>query len=207
MSNILTPQSMDVYLTLTLIIVLPLIPAITLFAVLPKDEHASVEGPFQGFKLKLGGAFAAYFVIILFVWASHPIWNPPAQFQVWELDGQVTDDQGNPIEILDDNDIGLDPEPIHREANGGFKLTIATVPTPGGGIGYPRLTIGHKNLRPVTIYLDPKSHTSGGLQLHWDTTNKVVSIGTVALHKLPEYGTAAVVAPIPITNPTAGPNQ
>lgn len=46
-----------------LVLLLPLIPAFVLFRFLP--SAANVEGPFKGLTIKLGGAFAGYFVTVL----------------------------------------------------------------------------------------------------------------------------------------------
>ena len=46
-------------------VLLPLLPAWILFRKLPST--AKVDGPWQGMKVKLGGAFAGYFVVLLAV--------------------------------------------------------------------------------------------------------------------------------------------
>lgn len=42
---------------------IPLLPAYVLYRGLPADAH--VEGPFHGLQIKLAGAFAGYFVLVL----------------------------------------------------------------------------------------------------------------------------------------------
>lgn len=45
------------------IVFLPLVPANLLFKLLPSDAKA--EGPWKGVKIKVGGAFAGYFIMAL----------------------------------------------------------------------------------------------------------------------------------------------
>ena len=56
----------DAYLILlvkTVTTLLPLVPAYLLFRALP--SQAEISGPFKGMTVKLGGAFAAYFLVFL----------------------------------------------------------------------------------------------------------------------------------------------
>ena len=48
---------------LTMLVLLPLVPAFVLFKTLPAE--ASAEGPFKGLKIKLSGGFAGYFLVLL----------------------------------------------------------------------------------------------------------------------------------------------
>src|SRR5437588_3261868 len=85
--------------TLCFIILLPVVPAMLLFAVLPSTGELS--GPFKGMHIKLGGAFAGYFAVVLLVLGSHSLWAPPPAYQVWELSGRVTDEQKQPLQLLE----------------------------------------------------------------------------------------------------------
>lgn len=55
------------YLALAAILLLPLIPAFVIYTKLPvgKGEDVNVSGPFSGLTLKLKGAFAAYFLLVI----------------------------------------------------------------------------------------------------------------------------------------------
>jgi hypothetical protein len=70
-----------VYWTLTIIILLPVIPAFLLFKALPSSD-ADLSGPLKGFTIKLKGAFAGYFATVLLILATHSVWNPPPAYQV-----------------------------------------------------------------------------------------------------------------------------
>ena len=51
---------------IAVIVLLPLVPAILLYRVIPsKGSDAEVSGPLQGFSLKLKGGIASYFAILL----------------------------------------------------------------------------------------------------------------------------------------------
>jgi len=74
-------------LFVVVVVLLPMVPAITLFKVLP--AQAVVKGPFKGLKVNLGGAFAGYFVLLLLligVFRTPPA-NPTSQ--VWHVVGTV----------------------------------------------------------------------------------------------------------------------
>ena len=55
------------YLALAAILVLPLIPALIIYKFLPvgKVEDTDISGPFSGLSLKLKGAFAGYFLLVV----------------------------------------------------------------------------------------------------------------------------------------------
>lgn len=52
------------YLTLAAILLVPIIPAYILYKFLPASE-TDVSGPYQGLSLKLKGAFAGYFLLVI----------------------------------------------------------------------------------------------------------------------------------------------
>jgi|SRR5580692_205307 hypothetical protein len=185
--------------TLASIVLLPIIPAYFLFKALPSST-ASVTGPLQGLQLKLGGAFAGYFAVLLLITYTHSVWAPPPAFQVWEVSGQVTDDTGAAIDPLYIQDVALDPPTFQPSADGTFKLTFSTVPAPGGGVDYPTLTISHPSYGPVMISLQPSAKGAANpLGLVSDGKQKI-SIPHIALHKLPAY---TATGPAPVAIPAA----
>src|SRR5688500_6357198 len=50
-------------------ILLPLVPAVLIYVIFPKSQ-ASAKGLFAGLTIRGGGAFAAYFIVLL---ASYPV--------------------------------------------------------------------------------------------------------------------------------------
>jgi hypothetical protein len=192
------------YLMLVLIVLLPIVPAFLLFKALP--SKAVVTGPLQGLKINLGGAFAGYFAMVVLVLSTHSIWNPPPMYQVWEVIGSVSDDQGNPIEPFDPGDITLAPPPIETRPAGAFKISFATWPGQGGAAEYPALMIGHQNFQSQTFNLDPADDAEMGMRsrLKRDSERRIIKLPNVALKRLPAYqvnGVAVQPLRLPLAHP------
>ena len=118
-------------------ILLPLIPALLLFWLLPSD--ASVSGPFKGMKFKLGGAFAGYFV--LFVALQYYFPAPELQrYQVWHVKGRYTL-EGHP-DALVASEVLIDPPDVNV-AGQTFTLDIPVDSDEAGKPKFPSLMISH----------------------------------------------------------------
>lgn len=76
---------------IAMVVLLPLVPAILLYRVIPsKKKDAQLTGPLKGFKLKLSGAVAAYFAVVLLVaWFYPPPEFEPENVQIYRLRGQL----------------------------------------------------------------------------------------------------------------------
>lgn len=150
-------------ITLAFIILVPMIPAYFLFRALPSTGQ--VEGAlFKGMEIKLGGAFAGYFAVVLLIFYKHDIWAPPPLPQetaVWHLSGKVVDSNGAPIERLDIKDFAFSPPVFQSIPGGNFDLAIPTEPQQGGGSKYPVLVISHENFSPINIPLEPSDLNPG----------------------------------------------
>ncbi len=59
-----TNMADNFYLVLAAILLIPIIPAYILYKFLPASE-TDVSGPYQGLSLKLKGAFAGYFLLVI----------------------------------------------------------------------------------------------------------------------------------------------
>jgi hypothetical protein len=83
-------------------------------------------------EIKLSGAFAGYFALVLLITYDLPkisaVVSPsPSHLgQVWEVEGQVVDQQGNAIQPLSAADIKFEPDILVLSKNGWFKATFAT---------------------------------------------------------------------------------
>ena len=55
---------LELVIAVSLVIILPLLPAILIYKLLPHSQ-SDATGPFQGLKIKLGGAFGGYFITAL----------------------------------------------------------------------------------------------------------------------------------------------
>lgn len=144
--------------TLAIILLLPLIPAYLLFKLLP--SNAVVNGPLQGLRIDLSGAFAAYFALVVLVLSTHSVWNPPPPpaSQVWTVSGRVTDSAGNAIPNLNTNDFALqNPSFVTMDTAGNFKVTVPVTFISGGAPAYPSLCISIPSTYTANcIPLDPE---------------------------------------------------
>lgn len=88
-------------LLLSGIILLPLVPAYILYRILPSG--AEVDGPFQGLKIKLTGAFGGYFVLAMLSFAVVHILLPPSsdfpKYQEEVFSGTVLLEGASPDDI------------------------------------------------------------------------------------------------------------
>jgi hypothetical protein len=174
------------------VVLLPIVPAYLLFKALPSS--AIVSGPLQGLNINLGGAFAGYFAVVVLVISTHNIVFPPPPpplppaYQVWEISGQVTDQDGNAIEPLDIKDIALSPPIFQSSPGGNFTLTFATMPAPGGGMKYPILTVSHPNFQVMTIPLEPSAlkELATTLKVDRDDATREIKIRQISLRSIPQ---------------------
>jgi hypothetical protein len=141
-------------LVLSITVLLPIVPAYLLFRVLPST--GGLKGKLHGMEIKLGGAFAGYFAVLLLIFYEHNIIfappPPPVAF-VWHLSGQVLDEKGTAVD-LDTKDFQFAPPTVQTFHDGNFTLTIPTEPEQGGGTRFPLLVISH-NRYSLKVPLDP----------------------------------------------------
>ncbi|MGH9493934.1 MAG: hypothetical protein ACRD3B_02970 [Candidatus Sulfotelmatobacter sp.] len=171
-------------ITLASVILLPIIPAFFLFKALPSST--SIKGPFQGLEVKLGGAFAGYFLLFIFIISRLNVIIPPPSSEVWEVSGHVTDANGGRILRLDPNDVTVSPPHLFWDNDGGFTIRVTTTSTPAGGTEYPKLNVGHSNFQYVTIPLDPqrlRNDKSNGMSI--DVDHHQIEFGHIALTPSP----------------------
>ncbi|HEU5402667.1 MAG TPA: hypothetical protein VFU86_14995 [Terriglobales bacterium] len=165
-------------LNLAAIILLPTFPAYLLFKALPLST-AEIKGPFKGFELKLGGAFAGYFALVVLVLYTIP---PPPKAEVWQVDGQIVDPRGNPIEPLEASDVSVAPPWVRFYPDGAFRMFFSPVPTLNG-LDYPELVIQHTQHGRVTIPLDPdrKDSVPHDISITRDPGKRVINLHRIAL--------------------------
>ena len=188
-------DSLMALLTLATLVLLPVIPAILIFKVLPTSS-AEVSGPFQGLRLKLGGAFSAYFVVVLLVVTAHSVWNPIPNEKIWTVTGNLVTPAGTPFPAVQASDISIEPQNVYVDPGGRFTITITSTivaNTPR----YPTLRITHQDYY-ATVPLDPNDK-----QQQWSTTTQQINIPSVLLTQLPPY-LAEGTPPAPVAAPVAG---
>ena len=141
--------------TMAAAILLPLVPAAFLFWVLP--GRASAEGSFMGMKVKLSGAFAAYFVLFLLLSQFFPA--PPVQtYSVWHIEA-VYALEGQP-DVLSSSDISLIPSAT--VAGNLIRLDIPVGTSEAGQPKFPSLQVNH-----------PPCHSSSTIDLNQLETSDV----------------------------------
>src|SRR5262249_31672543 len=145
---------------------------------------------FKGLNLNLGGAFAGYFALLMTVLSTHSLWNPSPEWQLWEVSGTVTDENGKKIEPLDAKDVRVAPPSFTAFAEGKFTLTVATTPMPGGGMAFPTLMVSYPNYQTRAIPLDPFEGLPSDVQLVRDEGARRIRLSHISLKKLPEYSDA-----------------
>jgi hypothetical protein len=200
------------FIALGVIVLLPIIPAYLLFKALPTS--ADVSGVLQGMHVKLGGAFGGYFVLVVLILTQLPQIKefmkepsketktaaPPAAQEVWRVEGQVVDEQGDAIQPLGPSDVQLMPQSLDLGRNGNFVATVNASLLPSGhGRSYPLLNVSHDGYNTRTVRLDPGPNQD---QETRDETGQRIVLHPVKLKKLslPAYA-AAGAPPAPVAHP------
>jgi len=138
------------------VVLLPLIPAYLLYRVLP--SQAEVEGPWQGLKIKLTGAFASYFLLVVTLLVT--VGSPPT-YDVWTIQGQMRfSDQ--PAATFDEGMVRFTVKPpgLTVQPNGRFRFTVFRVPDPSGEPRLPLVIIEHPGYLPYGIDLSEQGDVS-----------------------------------------------
>lgn len=142
---------------ITLVVLLPLIPAFILYKFLPSKGR--IEGPFQGLTIKLGGAFAGYFVLFVALWKfteSLPVYD------VWTVTGQLA--FGDTARRFDDRVVRftLEPAGSRLHPNGSFRLTLIRLPDPSGERALPTVYVDYPRYEPRVLDLDAMGTRNDG---------------------------------------------
>ncbi|MGB0064026.1 MAG: hypothetical protein WBP85_06225 [Terracidiphilus sp.] len=192
-------------------VLLPLIPSMLLFKLLPST--AVVGGPFHGFRIDLSGAFGSYFILLVLILSTkNNVWDPPPAYQVWTVKGTVTDSNGAPIAPLDSGDISLLP-PSLQESNAWFTIDVPVKTLQGGSPDYPTIAFAHAGYQPVQFTLDPKAAYPAGVSVNFNSTAHEVQISSLRLQPLPAYqggaplNSEAAAAPNAVQTHPAGARQ
>jgi hypothetical protein len=141
-------------------------------------------------KVKLGGAFAGYFALLLLIWVQYSRLFPvPITYQVWELSGKVTDGMGQPIHALTASNIHLTPAAVQTYPDGSFRLTFYTMPDPAGNFDFPTLTVQINDFFAPTISLDSSEFNAAGhsIRIEKDETKRRITIAQIPVGQPPAY--------------------
>jgi hypothetical protein len=185
------------------VVLIPLIPAFLLYKFL-RSGRTSVGGPFRGLDIKLSGAFAGYFLMVLvvssfvvFLIRQKPIPIPPAyQYEVYTVQGQVElQPADTSAERLDYRNVtlSLQPPPSAVKTDGSFSFEI---PVKRGQIGepeFPDLLLGYNepNFELRTVHLDEKSPYDQDFQVTYNKERKTIIIAPrIQLTQKAAYGSS-----------------
>lgn len=131
-------------------VLLPILPAYLLYRLLPSETQ--VEGPWQGLRIKLGGAFGGYFLVLLAILAFAKTF--PAR-EVWHVSGQIRLDDGDARVIEDLVELQLIPSATSVLPNGAFDLDVLASPSSSSGLlELPVLVVRYAGYRPEPIRLE-----------------------------------------------------
>ncbi len=147
--------------------------------------------------LKLGGALAALVGIALLI-NNSLVGQIPKPHEVWQVSGQVLDDQGNPIQVFDPGDIAINPATIHTGLDGKFELTITSWPDINGNQQFPTLSVSHAPFKYDMIDLNPGAKNDVSVT----RDGQSIVLGAVQLHPQSDYLPTQPPKPVP---PSAGP--
>ena len=137
----------------------PLIPSLVIYKMLPVS-NAEVSGPFHGLQIKLGGAFAGYFLLvflsILFLRSS----PAPPTYEVWEIQGKFRLDSSGEIDP-EMHPISIIPPFADITRKGHFALLVAVPRKPNGELKFPALQFEYgEDYDKVAVPLSELSRSS-----------------------------------------------
>ena len=82
---------------LLIVILTPIIPAMLLFFIRGMKSTAEATGPYKGMAIKVGGAFAGYFIVFFFLFFKLPNEFTPAKKRDWQIKAIIKDQDGEPL--------------------------------------------------------------------------------------------------------------
>ena len=161
-------------------IVLPLIPCLILFKLLP-ENHAVGEGQVYKYKFKLGGAIAAFFPLFLILFFG--LRPPVVGYEVWTVRGSVVDDRGAvpPTHLL-----SFKVEPSARyDGDGTFEIDYPLRRGQFGDERFPTLMVDFAPMSsfPYKEVLDPNSKST---RLIFNREKHRIDLKPITLKSRPE---------------------
>jgi hypothetical protein len=140
-------------------ILLPLIPALLLFMLLPRSK-AEVSGPFRGLQIKLGGAVGAYFLLVLVIsFGPRPSFPPP--YEVWTIKGYIQDENGTYLPP-DKINMEIQPRSVEYLNDGSFEMDVLVKRGQSGRVKFPALMV---NWQPAQLFGNAAVHLDPAGQL------------------------------------------
>jgi len=156
-------EAVQTYIFVILMVLLPLIPSILLFRYLPSTGQ--LEGPFQGMKIKFGGAIAAYLVLVLIILLLKPAdWH---HFHKYTVSGMVSAQHTpqEPSPSLHEVLFRLIPPSFAVHNDGTFSVEVIVPDGDDGRPDYPSLQLDLPEYAGATISIDPGRSAYGSQQI------------------------------------------
>ena len=183
-------------------ILLPIIPALLLYKLLPST--ADVAGPFHGLQIKLGGAFAGYFLLVLVIF----FWPRGKPYEVWTLNGYIQDENGMTLP-QDKVNLNIQPRSIEYLDDGSFEMDILVKRGQSGQVKFPTLTVDWQPAQlfgNATVHLDQSSQLFGKrYELKVDKSLREIAVTEPIKLQKKVQETAYVPPAGPLPNPTVLP--
>src|SRR5712691_2490273 len=130
---------------LVVVVLVPVIPAFLLYKFLPEGK-TTVGGPFRGLDIKLSGAFAGYFLVLLIAISLivFLIKQKPQQYEVYTVRGKVDlQKTGNQQPQFDYRQLSFSLEPSQQQVlpDGSFTIEIPVERKQNGELDFPTLSV------------------------------------------------------------------
>lgn len=189
----------QVILLVSLIILLPLIPAFLLYKYLPAETH--VSGPFKGLSIQLTGSFAGYFLIVLAAgYFVREQLKPVQVAQLWNVRGTVKlVPDGHALPSADVSLVVRPPISSGVQADGGFEIGQVPVSNDPQTQFMLEVSAPARETRMVHFWRPEDDSVFG---IRYDSARRVIEISKPVLLTTStqgyQPGAAAVVAvPVP----------
>lgn len=169
--------------TKTIVTLLPLVPAYVLFATL--KSRADVTGPFSGLKIQLGGAFAAYFIVLLVL--SHGVGEAMEQFHYhsWNVKGKVKFETTGRAPDYAQITTYMRPPDLPVRKDGTFEFEVPVRELSNGELVWPQLSMEVEGFEPGFIHLyEPSRQPKYGAELipeSYDRVHRVIELQEAVL--------------------------
>lgn len=195
----------DVYLILLVkgvTTLLPLVPAYVLFKAL--HSKAEVGGPFKGLTVKLGGAFAAYFVVFLVLWRGLDTEIERFHYHTWTVNGSVAFPSGDVNVNKSDITCYMRPPDLHVQRDGSFQFELPVRENVNGTPEWPQLSMELGGYLPAIVHLyEPSQAPKYGVSVlkeDYDAKHRTINlIDPVLLNQKdtqPAYDPARAEVPV-----------
>lgn len=130
---------------LIVVFLIPVVPAFLFYKIIP--SKAFVKGPFQGLQVKISGAFAGYFLLLILIFT---FMSPPrGNWEIWTVTGEIELSDG---ENIYDNVLTVKVRPALHNVNsdGSFSVNVIRSPDQSGRMKFPQLIAEYAGYIPFS---------------------------------------------------------